>query len=312
MRQHAIDPAQEGVRRAACRCWLFRFRASRFRLAILARTRRQITIDGLVAHLRHQSVTAALGHQLRNVGFGIAEIAEMAGRNRAGGNAGRDAGMFVQRLVVDLVDAERAFLHDADVVIVFARAIGAGPGAELAADALALIHQDDAVLRAFVRSAGRANGHAGRRFAMQAGAGEMHRAAVGAVARFESVDAVEPDAERVRAIGIEIGQRRHLAAAVPFLAVHRTGVTADANVEVDDQAELLCAWRRQARHRFASLRPRKCAPYFRIAAGAFRPASRGSAGSCGDVSAWGCGTVLMRRTFRSYQAAWPVTGSLLE
>ena len=82
----------------------------------------------------------------------------------------------------------------------------------------------------------------------------MHRAAVGAVAGFEAVDAVEPDAERVRAIGIEIGQRRRMAAAVPFLAIDGAGLTADADVEIDDEAEFFCARWRQAGHRFASFK----------------------------------------------------------
>ena len=66
----------------------------------------------------------------------------------------------------------------------------------------------------------------------------MHGAAVGADTRFEGVDAVEPHAVRVRPVGIVVGQRRRMAAGVPFLAVHRAGMTADAGVEIDDQAEL--------------------------------------------------------------------------
>ncbi len=85
----------------------------------------------------------------------------------------------------------------------------------------------------------------------------MHRAAVGAFAGFEGVDPVEPYAQRIGAIGIEIGHRRHMAAAVPFLAIDGAGMTAHANVEVDDEPELFAARRRQACHGLASPRKRR-------------------------------------------------------
>src|SRR3546814_1615707 len=56
---------------------------------------------------------------------------------------------------------------------VFARAVRAGPRAQLAADALVLVDQHDAVLGALVAGAGGAHGHAGRRFAVQARAREV-------------------------------------------------------------------------------------------------------------------------------------------
>src|SRR3546814_5379394 len=54
----------------------------------------------------------------------------------------------------------------------------------------------------------------------------------------EAVDAVEPDAGGIGAVGIVVGQRRRVAGGVPLLAVHCAGMAADADVEVDDQAEL--------------------------------------------------------------------------
>ena len=66
----------------------------------------------------------------------------------------------------------------------------------------------------------------------------MRLAALGGV--LEGVDAIEPHAVGARAIGIEIGQRRHLAAGVPFLAARHAGMAADAGVEIDDEAELFC------------------------------------------------------------------------
>src|SRR3546814_10018928 len=70
-----------------------------------------------------------------DLGIRIAQVAEMARARGAGGDAGRHAIDLLQVLVVDAVEAERAFLHHADVFVELARAVGAGPGAELAADA---------------------------------------------------------------------------------------------------------------------------------------------------------------------------------
>ena len=66
----------------------------------------------------------------------------------------------------------------------------------------------------------------------------MHRAAAVSAALLVGVDAVEPDAVGVAGIGIDVGERRHVAAGVPFLAARHAGLAADAGVEVDDEAEL--------------------------------------------------------------------------
>jgi len=76
---------------------------------------------------------------------------------------------------------------------------------------------------------------------MQAGFGKIDRASVLALAGLEGVDAVEPDAPGTIAIGVEIRQRAHMAARVPFLASRRAGMAADADIEIDDQPELLLA-----------------------------------------------------------------------
>jgi hypothetical protein len=92
---------------------------------------------------------------------------------------------------------------------------------------------------------------------MQARAWEMHGAAVLALADLKTVDAVEPDAVGLGAVGVEIGQRRRDAAGVPFLAVDRAGMAPDADVEIDDEAEPPCRGiLRQARHDFAPARKR--------------------------------------------------------
>ena len=114
---------------------------------VAARPRRQIFVDRLVAHLRHQIEALALRHKLRHGARRIAEVAEMPRPGRAGAHAGRHAILRRERLVVDAVDAQRAFLHHAVVVVVLARAVRAGPGAQLAADAGVRIDQDDAVGR---------------------------------------------------------------------------------------------------------------------------------------------------------------------
>src|SRR6185436_2514499 len=108
---------------------------------------------------------------------GIAEIAEMARRGGAGGDAGRHALLGREGLVVDAVDAERALLHDAGILVELARAVGTGPRAQLAADAEILVDQHDAVLGALERRAGRADRDAGGLGAMQAGPWEMDRPA---------------------------------------------------------------------------------------------------------------------------------------
>jgi hypothetical protein len=54
---------------------------------------------------------------------------------------------------------------------------------------------------------------------------------------------VEPHAMRFRAVRVVVGQRPEVAAVVPFLARDRTGMAADADVEVDYQAELFFRWR---------------------------------------------------------------------
>ena len=171
---------------------------------------------------------------------------------RTGLHAGRLARDLRNVLVVDAVDAERAFLHHAFDFRILARTVGAGPAAELAADALVLVHEHDAVFGALVAGAGRADGHAGRCLAMQAGAREMqgHRRLV--VQRIErvAVHAIEPDAHRLGAVGVLVGQRSGDAAGIPFLAGHRAGMAADADIEIDDETEFLRRRRRQHRHAF--------------------------------------------------------------
>src|SRR3712207_3487004 len=138
-------------------------------------------------------------------------------------------------------DAERALLHHARVLVHLPRAVGAGPGAEAAADAGLGVDQHDPVLGALVGGAGRADGDAGGVLAVEAGPREVDGAPPIALAGFVGVDAVEPHALGARGVGVEVRQRRAVAGGVPLLAVHRAGLASDAGIEVDDEAERLGA-----------------------------------------------------------------------
>ena len=65
----------------------------------------------------------------------------------------------------------------------------------------------------------------------------MHRAAVRAFADLVAVHAVQPSATGLRAVGVLVGERRRMAAGVPFLTSDHAGLAANAGVEVDHQAE---------------------------------------------------------------------------
>ena len=157
-------------------------------------------------------------------------------------------------LVVDAVDAQRAFLHHPVDLAVLARAVRTGPRTQLAADALVLVDQHDAVLGALVRSAGGADRDARRRFAVQARAREVQRRRRLRRGRrdFVRMHPVEPDADRRVAVRVLVDQRPGDAAGVPLLARDRAGMAADAGVQVDDEAELARRWRRQRGHGTAS------------------------------------------------------------
>src|SRR5690606_39182547 len=107
------------------------------------RPRRQVAVDRLVAEVGHQRHAAAFGDQPRDLRIGISEVAEMPRPGRAGLHAGRLAVGFVQLVVVDAVHAQRAFLHHALDLAVFAGAVRAGPRTQLAADAFVLVDQHD-------------------------------------------------------------------------------------------------------------------------------------------------------------------------
>src|ERR1700732_3588862 len=165
----------------------------------------------------------------------------MAGTDRARHDAGRQLVFLRQVVVVDPVDAQRAFLHDPAIRVEFPCAIRTGPGAQLAADADRFVDQHDPVFGALVGGPRRAHGNASRLLAMQARFGEIDGPRTLSVAFLEGVDAVQPNPPSARAIRVEIGQRADIAAGIPLLAGSGTGLAAHTDVEVDDQAELLRA-----------------------------------------------------------------------
>ena len=128
------------------------------------------------------------------------DVAEEARVGRAGHHARGLALRLGQRLVVDAVDAQRALLHHLLLLVELAHAVRTGPRAVLAADALVVVDEHDAVLGALVARAGRAHRHARRVLAVQARLREVHRLRVRELADLEGLHAVEEGAGRILAV----------------------------------------------------------------------------------------------------------------
>ena len=99
-------------------------------------------------------------------------------------------------------------------------------------------------------------------------------------------------AVRVGASGVVVGEGSGNALRVPLLATRGAGLTADAGVEIDDEAELFRGRHRKRGHAITSLLP-------------------GNVSKRGQVWPASSGSALVIATIRSYQAAWPVIGSAL-
>lgn len=175
----------------------------------------------------------------------------MSRTSRAGRHACRDAGFLGEVLIVDSVDAKRAFLHYPFGLIKFTRAIRARPGAEFAADASVPVDKNDSVFFAFVGRAGWANRHARCVFTMKARFWEMDRAGNTGflIDGFERMNPVEPDTFGMFSVWGDIRQRRRVSAGIPLLAIYSASVTANANIKVDNQTQLFLRRRfGQGRH----------------------------------------------------------------
>ncbi len=208
------------------------------RCSAMRQLTRQIVIGRTGAEFGHQGIAAALADGARHLGIGVVHIAEQPCVGRAGVDAGRAALRLRNALVVDAIDAQSALGHHPAVFVVFASAVGAGPGAVFTADALVAIDQHDAVFLAFVRRAGRANGHAGRLFAVQAALGKVHGLRLRKLTDLVGLHPVEKHPQRILAVGFVVAQMPGRTGGVPLFAGSDAGVAAHADIEVDDQGEL--------------------------------------------------------------------------
>ena len=144
--------------------------------------------------------------------------------------------VFGQPLVVDAIDAKRALSSRARALIELARAVRARPRAVVAADALVVVDEHDAVA-ALVARAGR-DTRGRRRLPRNAGTTSgSGSSSCPESARPRSVWTRLKRRRRARAVGVVVGERAaDRRCAVPFLARGGAGVAADADVEIDHRA----------------------------------------------------------------------------
>src|SRR5258706_12880873 len=128
---------------------------------------RQVMIGWLRVPFGHQLISVALADRAADFRFRIVDVAEEPRIGRARHHTGWLAFGFGFRLVVDAIDAQRALGHHLAALAELPRAVRTRPRAVLAADALVVIDEDDAVLLALVRRAGRADRHARRGVAIE-------------------------------------------------------------------------------------------------------------------------------------------------
>src|SRR5215831_13507931 len=110
----------------------------------------------------------------------------------------------------------------------------------------------------------------------------MHRAAVVAFASLEGVNAIEPDAQRLFAVGVKIGQRSGDAARVPLFAIDCTGMTTDADIKINHEPEVLARRLLRQTCHYGVSRERKPAPY-RNTSGRSASGGRLSGGKAGSL-----------------------------
>ncbi len=158
-----------------------------------------------------RSLSISFTDQSGDVGLRITKVSIVTRACRAAQNTGRDAVFFIQVFIVDAINTQSAFLHNAFEDVIFPRAIGASPGTEFASNTFVFIHQNDAVGCAFVGRASRANGDAGGILAVEARAREVEApAAAFGRGHFVAVHPVEPNAVGFCAVGVGVGEGRHV------------------------------------------------------------------------------------------------------
>src|SRR3954466_2269184 len=107
--EQPVGPAEEAIEAAVVRRGFVRGR----RWLLPARTRRQVFVDGLVSRFGKEVVAVPLRHELRNRRSRIAEVAEVTSACRTCFDAGGNAVLGGEILVIDAIDAQRALAHDA-------------------------------------------------------------------------------------------------------------------------------------------------------------------------------------------------------
>lgn len=68
------------------------------------------------------------------------------------------------------------------------------------------------------------------------------------IGHFVRMDAIEPGAVGIATVGLKVGKRSGIAASVPLLAACRASLTPDADVEVNQEAQLFAGFFGQHRH----------------------------------------------------------------
>jgi len=102
--------------------------------------RRQVAVDRRVAEFGQHAEALALARFHRDGRVGVVEIAEHTRMRRASQHACRLPLGCGQRLVVDPVHAQRAFLHRAGILVELTRPVRTSPRAVVAAHALVWIN----------------------------------------------------------------------------------------------------------------------------------------------------------------------------
>ena len=161
------------------------------------------------------------------------DITEQPCRGRARHHAGRLSLGLWKGFIIDAVNAQRAFGHHLTVLIKLPDAVRTGPGAVLAANALVIVNQHNAIFLTLVRRSGRTHRDTGWILAMQTGLWKMYGLSAGINTGFISLYTVEEGPRWIGIIGVLIDQRTGSTGGIPLLAGSHAGMTANADIEID-------------------------------------------------------------------------------